>query len=74
MRWGGEDPKVHSNLTSLVWPLSLPLAYIRELLAKDIISLPRIYMPKHSELTDSFTEDLQLLQMYIKGSETVHWL
>lgn len=45
---------VHSNLAFLVWPFSLLLAYTRELLAKDIISLTQIYLPKHSEPTDSF--------------------
>lgn len=64
MRWGGEDPKVHSNLASLVWLFSLPLAYTRELLAKDIISLTRIYLPKQSEPIHSFIEGLQLLKMY----------
>lgn len=62
MRWGGEDLKVHSNLASLVWPFSFPRAYTKELLAKDIISLSRIYLPKQSEATDSFTKGLQLLQ------------
>lgn len=69
MRWGGEDPKVHSNLAFLVWPFFLPLAYTRELFAKDIISLTTIYLPKYSEPIYSFTQDLQLLQMYIKRSE-----